>query len=299
MSYSFDVKKELLSIVDHSCCRKAELYGFLLFSNTVSDREIRLLTAYPEFRARYLNFLMEAGVKKFELACQGNTAKKYLCRIAHPRDLRSLREHLGGVSFSSPLRIDHSLLEKECCRRAFLRGVFMANGVMVSPEKNCSIEFKTAHHTIGGEFFDFCKEEFELLPGSTVRNGKKLVYFKSWDSIKDFVALIGAKNAVYDLANREIEHSFRSTANRRFNCDNANIQRSVDAASDHRRAIEFLASKQISLPDPLSEIARLRLEYPEDTLSALGQRCDPPISKAGAAHRLKKICALAEEKGGA
>lgn len=299
MSYSFDVKQKLLSIVDNSCCRKAELYGFLLFSNTVSDSEIRLLTAYPEFRARYLNFLMEAGVKKFELACQGKTVKKYLCRISHPRDLRILREYLGGVSFASPLRLDLSVMEKDCCRRAFLRGVFMANGVMVSPEKNCSIEFKTAHQILGGEFFDFCKDAFDLLPGSTVRNGKKLIYFKSWDAIKDFVALIGAKDAVYDLANREIEHSFRSTANRRFNCDNANIQRSVDAASDHRRAIEFLYSKNIPLPDGLSEIARLRLQYPEDTLSALGQKCDPPISKAGAAHRLKKICALAEEKGGA
>ncbi|MBO5213208.1 MAG: DNA-binding protein WhiA [Clostridia bacterium] len=299
MSYSYDVKQKLLSISAGSCCRKAELYGFLLFSNTVSDSEIRLFTAYPEIRARYLNFLMEAGVKKFELACQGKTVKKYLCRISHPRDLRNLREFLGSVSFASPLRIDPSLLEKDCCRRAFLRGVFMANGVMVSPEKTCSIEFKTAHQTLGGEFFEFCKDAFDLLPGSTVRNGKKLIYFKSWDSIKDFVALIGAKDAVYDLANREIEHSFRSTANRRFNCDTANIQRSVDAATDHRRAIEFLFSKNISLPDPLLEIARLRLQYPEDTLSALGQKCDPPISKAGAAHRLKKICALAEEKGGA
>ncbi len=299
MSYSFDVKQQLLSISDDFCCRKAELYGFLLFSNTVSDSEIRLLTAYPEFRARYLSFLMEAGVKKFELACQGKTVKKYLCRIAHPRDLRALREYLGGVSFSSPLHMDPSLLEKDCCRKAFLRGVFMSNGVMVSPEKSCSIEFKTTHHILGGEFFDFCKDAFDLLPGSTVRNGKKLIYFKSWDAIKDFVLLIGAKDAAYDLANREIEHSFRSTANRRFNCDNANIQRSVDAASDHCRAIEFLFSQKIPLPESLSEIANLRLKYPEDTLSSLGQRCDPPISKAGAAHRLKKICALAERKGGA
>ncbi len=298
MSYSLEVKQKLLSIQDVSCCRKAELYGFLLFSNTVCEEEIRLVTAYPEIRARYLSFLMEAGVRKFELSCQGNTVKKYVCRISHPRDLRLLREFLNGVTFSSPLHLDFRLMEKECCQRAFLRGVFMANGVMVSPEKNCSIEFKTSHQILGGEFFDFCKSTFDLLPGTTVRNGKKLVYFKSWDAIKDFMALIGAQDAVYDLVNREIEHSFRSTANRRFNCDNANIQRSVDAAVQQCNAIEFLQSKQIPLPEPLAEIARLRLEYPEDTLSVLAQRCNPPISKAGAAHRLKKICTMAEEKGG-
>ena len=299
MSYSYDVKKQLLQIEDQPCCQKAELYGFLLFSNTVSEGEIRLWTAYPEIRTRYLGFLMEAGVRKFELSCQGNVAKKYICRITHPRDIRCLREFLSGISFQSPLRLDRRLLESECCRRAFLRGAFMANGVMVSPEKNCSIEFKTAHQLMGSDFFDFCKDAFDLLPGSTVRNGKKLIYFKSWDSIKDFVALIGARDTVYDLANREIEHSFRSTANRQFNCDNANIQRSVDAADQQLRAVSFLLEHKISLPAPLEEIARLRLEHPDDTLSALGQRCDPPISKAGAAHRLKKICTLAAEKGGA
>ena len=298
MSYSSDVKQSLVSLDAARCCRKAELYGFLLFSNTVSDGEIRLITAYPAFRARYLGFLMEAGVRKFHLECQGNLAKKYVCSVDSPRDLRLLREWLGGVSFVSPLHIDSRLLESPCCQRSFLRGAFMANGVMVSPDKNCSIELKTAHHIMAEEFVEFCRDTFELLPGFTERNGKKLIYFKSWDSIKDFMALIGARDAVYDLANREIEHSFRSTANRRFNCDNANIQRSVDAAAEQREAILFLQRIDFDLPAPLAEIARLRIEYPEDNLAALGQRCDPPVSKAGAAHRLKKICAIAKEKGG-
>ena len=298
MSYSSDVKQSLVSLEVAPCCHKAELYGFLLFSNTVSDEELRLITAYPAFRSRYLGFLMEAGVRKFHLECQGNVAKKYVCSVDSTRDLRLLREWLGGVSFASPLRIDSRLLESSCCQRSFLRGAFMANGVMVSPDKNCSIELKTAHHTMADEFVAFCRDTFELLPGLTERNGKKLIYFKSWDSIKDFMALIGAKDAVYDLANREIEHSFRSTANRRFNCDNANIQRSVDAAAEQRSAILFLQNAGVELPATLAEIARFRIEFPEDNLASLGQRCNPPISKAGAAHRLKKICAIAKEKGG-
>ena len=298
MSYSFDVKKKLLSIENDLCCRKAELYGFLLFSNTVSEEEIRLVTAYPEFRARYLNFLMDAGVRRFELSCQGKTVKKYVCRISSRRDLALLRSYLSDVSFASPLHLDRRLLSEEHCNRAFLRGVFMANGVIVSPEKSFSLEFKTPHQILGGEFFDFCKEVFDLLPGTTVRNGKKLIYFKSGDAIKDFSALIGARDVVYDIANAEIEHSFRSTANRRFNCDTANIQRSVDAASEQIEAIRFLQQSKTDLPEALAEIARLRAEFPEDTLSALGQRCNPPISKAGVAHRLKKICMLAKTVGG-
>ena len=298
MSYSCDVKKQLLSVENRLCCRKAELYGFLLFSNTVSEQEIRLVTAYPEFRTRYLNYLMEAGVRKFELSCQGKTVKKFVCRVAAPRDLRLLREYLNGVSFAAPLHLSETLLEQECCRRAFLRGAFMANGVIVSPEKTCSVEFKTSHQILGSEFFEFCKSAFDLLPGMSQRNGKRLIYFKSWDAIKDLMALIGAKDVVYDLANREIEHSFRSEANRRFNCDNANIQRSVDAASLHRRAIEALRDKQIELPPPLQEIATLRLLYPEEPLASLGEKCNPPLSKAGVAHRLKKITLMAEKIGG-
>ena len=131
MSYSFDVKKKLLSVNDASCCRKAELYGFLLFSNTVSDEEIRLVTAYPEFRSRYLSFLMEAGVRKFELACQGNMAKKYVCRITHPRDLRLLREYLGGISFSKQ-HVRPPILTRTPLRRSLLRRICRCAGRLLA-----------------------------------------------------------------------------------------------------------------------------------------------------------------------
>ena len=299
MSYSFDVKNQLPPPAEERCCRKAELYGFLLFSHRVSEKEIKIVTAYPEFRARYLSLLIEAGVRNFELSCQGTSVKKYLCRIARPDDLRRLRETLDGASFLPPLRLDLRLLEKDCCRRAFLRGAFMAGGVIVSPKKNCSVEFHTSHALLGKDFFSFCREQMDLLPGTSQRNGKTLVYFKSWDSIKDFLLLIGATDAAYDLANSEIERSYRSTANRRYNCDNANIQRSVDASSEQVAAIRKLRAAGIVFSAPLEEIARLREAYPDETLSYLGQRCTPPISKAGAAHRLKKIMELAlQSKGG-
>lgn len=296
MSYSSDVKRQLLSVSEPEACRKAELYGFLLFSNFVSSSEIRIVTAYPEFRARYLNFLIDAGVRRFELSCQGKTVKKFLCRISFPSDLRALFSYLG-TEFSAPLQMDRRLLQSQEHCGAFFRGVFMANGVLVVSPRSCSIELKTPHQILGREFFSFC-QEMDLLPGTSVRNGKKLIYFKSWDTIKDFLLLVGATDAVYDLANREIEHTYRSAANRRFNCDTANIQRSVDAAGEQQAAIRKLQAAGTVLSEPLAEIARLRMEYPEETLSYLGQCCDPPISKAGAAHRLKKICALAAQLKG-
>jgi len=40
----------------------------------------------------------------------------------------------------------------------------------------------------------------------------------------------------------------------------------------------------------------LRLAYPTDTLAELAQRFEPPISKPGLSHRLKKITEFASKE---
>jgi DNA-binding protein WhiA len=50
-----------------------------------------------------------------------------------------------------------------------------------------------------------------------------------------------------------------------------------------------------SLSPELKEIARLRLDNPELTLRELAVLCDPPITRSGVNHRLKKLSKIAFE----
>ncbi len=299
MSYALEVKRNLLQLSVSPCCKIAELYGFLLFSNRCSETELRIVSAYPEISARYLPWLKEAGVTDYMVSFHGEKFKTQVLVAAQPSQIRALLVQMGNCSFASPLRINFGLLELECCQRAFLRGVFLACGGIGDPQKSHFVELRTSHHILASDFTRLC-EELSLYPGTSLRRGKKIIYWKSIDAIQDFLTMIGATGAVLDYANAEILKNIRNGVNRVSNCDSANADKIVSAAGKQLRAIRFLEKNGYFYPnEALAQIARLRVEFPEETLEVLGSRCQPPLSKSGASHRMRKICEIAnamEEK---
>ena len=103
-----------------------------------------------------------------------------------------------------------------------------------------------------------------------------------------------------EVMNAKLEKDLRGSVNRRVNCDAANLDKVVEAAQAQLEAIRRLERDKVleKLPDKLQEAARLRMDHPEDTLSQLAERCDPPVTKSALNHRLRKLVELGnlEEK---
>ena len=99
--------------------------------------------------------------------------------------------------------------------------------------------------------------------------------------------------------NAKLEKDIRGSVNRRVNCDAANLDKAVEAAMVQLEAIRRLEERGrlVLLPDKLKETAALRLAHPEDTLSQLAERCDPPVTKSALNHRLRKLVELGREEG--
>ena len=131
----------------------------------------------------------------------------------------------------------------------------------------------------------------------TMRRQMTLVYLKGQSEITDMLSILGAQSARFAMEDAFIRKELRNNANRAVNCDSANVQRSVTAASRQTQAIERLiaAKGENSLPPALLETAKLRLQYPEVSLEELGRLCDPPVGKSGMNHRLRKLEKMAEE----
>ena len=104
--------------------------------------------------------------------------------------------------------------------------------------------------------------------------------------------------AAMELMQAKVEKNLRNTINRQVNCETANMMKAADASARQIAAIQALIDSrgEDAFPGNLWETVRLRLEYPTDSLSELAQRFDPPISKPGLSHRLKKIIELAEKE---
>ena len=102
---------------------------------------------------------------------------------------------------------------------------------------------------------------------------------------------MGAGGAAMRIMEQRVYNEMRNKTNRLSNCETANIGKSVQAAVQVHLAIEQLraANALDTLPENLRQTAELRMQYPDLPLAKLAEKFDPPVSKAGLSHRMKRI----------
>ena len=292
MSFSFDTKNELCRLpVQKLCCARAEAYGILLYCNTFSSSEVRIITENPNFAARLPKLFQRAFNVQFDRLPEPEAAGKMVFQITDSRKLDHIINLLGyDPRQNLVLHINFGLLEEECCRASFLRGAFFAGGSLTDPLKRYHLELNTSHLQASREL-EVLLRECGYPPKGLSRNGSFITYFKQSDQIEDFLTLIGAPVAAMHLMSAKLEKDLRNSVNRRLNCDSANLDKAVEAAQEQLEAIRRLRSADLldKLPDKLKKTAALRLEYPELSLSELAAAFDPPVTKSCLNHRLRKI----------
>ena len=176
------------------------------------------------------------------------------------------------------------------CARHFIRGAFIACGSITNPGRAYRVEMTIPDAAKNELFCEFLCEN-GLPPKRTKRASQYVLYYKESESVEDFLTVIGAQKALFKIMDTRIYKEIRNNANRIVNCETANIDKTVSAATTHISAIEQLKNedKLALLPEELRVTAELRLDNPDISLTELGEAHDPKISKSGVNHRLKKI----------
>ncbi len=298
MSFSANVKSELCRVeVTRGCCARAELLGVLLYANTFSRDGIRIVTESRDFGARLPRLLYHgAGLRFDSLPDEQPGKRSYI--VSDPGKIREIFSNCGFSAESSvSLHVNLALLERECCQKAFLRGAFLAGGSVTDPEKRYHLELSTTHRMASRETGTLL-EELRLPAKLTERKGSSVLYFKQSDAIEDFLTAIGAPVSAMTVMQAKIEKDWRNDANRKTNCDSANVDKTVSAAQEQLAALRRLeqAGCLESLPEKLRETARLRRVHPEATLSELAELHQPPLSKSAINHRMRKLLSLASQE---
>lgn len=218
----------------------------------------------------------------------------------HRATVRLLQE-LGfmnrrGVLREEGLPAPEGMLKNEACRRAFLRGAFLAGGYVSDPEGAYHWEVVTTSEARAQELAALLKD-WGLPARATVRKGKNLVYIKSSEAISSVLSLMGAYQSTLQWENARAYRSLQGQVNRQVNCDLGNSAKVSQAGENQIRAIQTIQEKAglASLPRPLQDIARLRLANPDLPLKDLGALLDPPVGKSGVNHRLRKLLQIADE----
>ena len=296
MSFSADVKQELCRApMSRKCCAQAEAYGILLYCNTFSSGEIRIITESDALAQRLPSLFKKAFQVSFDRLPDGEG--KHIFLINDPEKLAAVQQVFGGDKRALALHINFGVLEENCCRISFLRGAFLSGGSVTDPQKGYHLELSTSHQSVSREMVALMRD-LELEPKDAPRKGNAVIYFKQSDRIEDFLTSIGAPISAMEVMNAKLEKDLRGSVNRRVNCDAANLDKAVEAAQGQIEAIRILEENGIlaTLPEKLQEVARLRQEHPADTLVQLAGRCDPPITKSALNHRLRKLIEMSKAK---
>ncbi len=297
MSFSSEVKQELLAIVPQARhCQIAEIAAFLRFLGTKDPAEEQfehgLVLKVDSEEAASLLFTLFQRAYNIDMVIRREPKR---ARSKGESILLSLPSGYGaGAVWKS---VSHrSVLQMECCKKAFLRGAFIAAGSVSAPEKSYHLEFVCRR-----------EEEAELLLSTmsklgfgakaVLRKGDYVVYLKEGDQVTSLLGIMGGSHSFLSIESVRVMKEMRGRVNRRVNCETANLGKTVASAVRQIEDITYLRDHGgfAQLPPALVEMAEARLQYPDASLLELGSCLDPPIGKSGVNHRLRKLSEIAGE----
>lgn len=310
MSFSSQVKEELsrqMSSARH--CQIAEIAAILSLCGRIHIDEnenysIRIHTENVAVARKYFTLLKKAFNIRTDISIRRNAFLKknrtYSVMIRKHEDaVRVLKaaklvdEH-GEIGENLSV-VRNLVIQNPCCRRAFIRGAFLAAGSISDPEKFYHFEIACTSMEKAKQLQEVIST-FSIDAKIVVRKKYYVVYIKEGSQIVDLLGLMEAHVALMDLENIRILKEMRNSVNRQVNCETANINKTVSAAVKQLGDITYIRDTVglDYLPEALAEIAQIRLEMPDATLKELGESLNPPVGKSGVNHRLRKISTIAE-----
>lgn len=314
MSFSIKVKNELANHISNAThCRIAELAALISMCGSVmidenNNYKIRIKTETQPTAEKIKKLLWKTFKVDVDISTRENAYSKvgrtYTLLVGdHHQALKILQatklineNNEIGENFSITNNI---VIMKDCCKRAFIRGAFMAAGSISDPNKSYHFEIKCNSEKKANQLIELL-ENYNIDGKMVARKGGYVVYIKEGEGIVDVLNVMEAHVSLMEMENVRILKGMSNYYNRQVNCETANIKKTVATSVRQIDDIDFIIqNKGIDyLPEKLQDIAWVRKENPDASLQELGEMLDPPLGKSGVNHRLRKICQIAQELRG-
>lgn len=314
-SFSMRVKEEAAEqISNRRHCQNAELAAIIsLCASDVQKNEIKIQSENVCVIKKSFTLLRKTfNIYSAITVRSGKGAAKhhlYILRVQGERNVREVLEAvkhpvIQGRAPEEP--VDDLILQRNCCRRAFVRGCFLAAGSVTDPAKSyhleivCPTEEKAKQLCTCINSFWQQEEGMEAKMIARSKSGGRksfVVYLKEGNQISDLLNICETYRCLMEMENIRVEKEIANSVNRKLNCEMANMVKTITAAQEQKNDILFI-EEQIGLerlPAELEQLARIRLEDTEISLKELGEKLTPPIGKSGVNHRLRKLRKIADD----
>ena len=308
MSFSGNVKEELSNQISNARhCQIAELAAIISMCGSVivDIRSKYKIKIHSENQAvarkcftlieKTFNIIADVSVRRNK---DTNSVFYTVAIKGHEDALRILQAtklvEEGNEGYEEIVIVNPMVVQQTCCKRAFLRGAFIATGSISDPKKSYHLEIVCSSSKMAKQIMELMGG-FSIEAKSVIRKRSHVVYLKEGSYIVDMLNVMEAHVALMELENVRILKDMRNSVNRKVNCETANINKTVSAAVKQIEDIEYIKNEKgfDALQEELEEVALARLSHPSASLKELGELLD--LGKSGVNHRLRKIGEIADK----
>lgn len=215
MSFSGEVKEELsrqMSNAQH--CRIAEIAAITSMCGNViiswdNKYSIKMRTETLAVARKYANLIKKSFRIKPEISIRtsaySNKARTYTVNIKnHEESLKILQATKlvnNDGDIEEILSVQNNIvIMKNCCKRAFLRGAFMATGSINDPNKSYHFEIACNNELKAKQILDILNI-FNIEGKTVARKGNCVVYIKEGEGIVDVLNVMEAHVALMKMEN--------------------------------------------------------------------------------------------------
>lgn len=298
MSFTSEVKNEVSKLDFTKAENIAELSALLVSTSEISNT-IKITTENASVARKIFYIMKELFDINLKITVRKgfNFKKKYLYILEITKKIDEILDTLGinnGIT-NSYIYDDNETL------RAYLRGLFLGCGSINDPKKSrYHLEFMLDSMS-KADLINSLLSNYNLGSKILKRENRYMVYIKGSEKISDFLRLIGATNALLYYEDIRIYRDHKNMTNRLNNCEQANVEKTIQSAQNEVKIIEKIKEKDLfDLLDEKDQlIATYRLKYPESSLQELSQiisiETTTKLTKSGIYHRLRKIKEIAQK----
>lgn len=307
MSFTSKIKTEISNDIYSLSENMAELSGILNISVKIYDNKFEIYTENASVAKRIYKLLKEIYHIDIKMdtgevnTLRGN--KLIVLIVADKEDL--ILNDLCIIKNNERIYVPSLYLVDDIRdKQSYLRGVFLMCGSINDPKTSrYHCEFVISNYNTA-EYVNNLLNEMHFKSKLIKRDKNYMVYIKEAERISDFIKMLNATNALFYFEDIRIYRDHKNMTNRLNNCEQANVDKSIQASNEQLKLIAKLKSLiDIDLlDDKIKEICFYKEKYPESSMAELAEiissETEKPISKSCINHRFRKIKEIIENIGG-
>ena len=300
MSFTGIVKNELSKLELERLEAISELSSLIKNNSTIDSKKIRISTENSSVARHIFNLIKNLYSVYIKIIVRKgyNYQKNYIYILEINDRIDFIIEDLC-LNKDIP---DSYIIDDDILKRSYLRGVFLACGSINDPKKSrYHLEFIVDNYSYA-TFVSSLLNEYNLNSKVLKRDNRYMIYIKEAEKISDFIKLLNARTSLFYYEDIRIYRDHKNMTNRLNNCEQANVDKMIQASSEQLELIRKLRETRDFdlLEQGIKDICIYKEKYPESSMAELAEiistETERPITKSGINHRFRKIKEMITKK---